>query len=70
VFSDENNKSNQFELVVENDDEKYVVTIYSDCQLVRIPPFKEIPPNLHRIVAYPRSRDPRSANKTDQLACK
>ena len=25
-------------------------------------------PNLHRAVTYPRSRDPRSARKTDQLA--
>ena len=59
---------NQIRLVVENDDREDVATIDSDCMLVRIPPLEESPPNLHRAVTYPRSRDPRSTRKTDQLA--
>ena len=35
--------------------------IDSDC-------IEEIPQNLHRAVTYPRSRDPKSERKTDQLA--
>ena len=53
------------ELLVEADD---TVMVDPDCMLVRLPPLEQIPPELHRAITYPKSRNPRDPRQRDQLA--
>ena len=53
-------------LIVEDDNS---VAIDPDCMLVRLPILENIPPELHRAVTYPKSRNPRDPRRTDQLVC-
>jgi hypothetical protein len=50
---------------VEEDDT--VHEIDSECMLVRAPLLEDIPPHLHDEIAYPKSRDPRSLRRRNQL---
>ena len=52
-------------LIVENDDS--IQHIDPNCMVVRIPPIEDIPAELHRVVSYPRSRNPGDPRQTDQL---
>ena len=54
------------QLVVENDDT--VTEIDPDCVLVCHPKSENLPPHLKDVVTYPKSRDPKSKRKTNQLA--
>ena len=52
-------------LIVENDDA--IQHIDQNCMVVRIPPIEDIPAELHRVVSYPKSRNPQDPRQTDQL---
>ena len=54
------------ELLVENDDD--MAMIDPDCVLVRHPSIENLPPHLKKVVTYPKSQNPKSQRKTDQLA--
>ena len=53
------------ELIVENDDT--IPHIDSDCMVVPVPCLDDIPPALHRAIAYPKSRNPKDPRQQDQL---
>lgn len=52
-------------LIVENDDS--IPHIDPSCMVVKVPCLEDIPPQLHRAIAYPKSRNPRDPRQTDQL---
>ena len=56
----------RIELMVEADNS--VGEIDPNCMLVRLPPLEQLSPELHRLVTYPKSRNPKDPRRTDQLA--
>ena len=51
--------------LVENDDT--IPDIDPNCMIVKLPPIRDIPPEHHHKVSYPKSRNPRDPRQEDQL---
>ena len=56
----------RIELLVEADNS--VRGIDPNCMLVRLPPLEQLSPELHHVVTYPKSRNPKDPRQTNQLA--